>query len=101
MQELETNSALVSSVWPLNSWRGRVSAVLSCVVAGFVIGFLGGTFELSAQTTGAMIMVVAGIPALGSLRVARMMDRRSSYRVSGQRLCLADQDQGRAAADLQ
>ena len=78
MRELENNSVLVTSVWPLNSWRGRVGAALSCGVAGFVIGYIGGTFGLSAQTTVALIMVVAGIPALSSLRAVRTMHRKQS-----------------------
>jgi len=75
MQEFKTNSALVTSVWPLNSWRGRVGTALSCTVAGFIIGFLGGTFGLSAQTTAALIMLVAGILPLSSLRTVPMMHK--------------------------
>jgi hypothetical protein len=78
MQELETTSARRSSIGSSISWRVRVSAVLGCAIAGFVIGYVGATFGYSAQTTGAMILLAAGIPVLGSLRMARMMHRKWS-----------------------
>ena len=78
MQELEAYSARLSNVLPLNSWRGHVGVALSCASAAFVIGFLGGTFGVSAQTTAPLIMLVAGIPVLSSLSAVRMMHRNQS-----------------------